>query len=1416
MSQGTPTPPPEVPTSAKSLESATPPALPPHRWRRRLLWTLLLVTCLTAGVSLLTQWGLRLLVTELQRLVPGLAISHVEGTLAGHVAIGDLRYVSSHEEIRLDSLSITADPWCLMRRRICVEAIEIGTLDWNTTSARPSTPFDFPGITLPAFILPVNITLADVRMKEMIIRHDDFRMSIAGSTLRAHTDRQHVIIDEAQTRLQFEGLGLDVQLSGDVDLRGERTVNLSPRVALDFDGVEDLSIEGELRGPALTPTLQARTRGLVDASVELDASFLEKGWPVKGKVRDHEPTRLTEDGLSLSNTVADISGHVVRYHVKGSTRISGIPHTPDVDADIETTGLFTGLETAVVHARFDEQQKARYEGSFGWYPTLSWNGELHAENIDAAHWISSLKTSLSGSARTSGQWWPDEPLILAIDDLDLEGEWQGQAVTAKLKGKSHGWNADIDALSASIGKNQVTAQGSLGQQWNAEASLNLPELAVILPGLQGSVSGKAGIRGDRKDPVIEAAATSPLLVIADSRWESLTASINGTAASHHVAASASTLGYGLAITADGQWQAGHWKARTRHVEASRDKRRLTAESPVAIDYQLSTSRLQVAGLCLTGNTPAGKTSTGKAKALQERWCGDTRLGLTPLEGDIHVRLENANPAWLDPFAATFYNGLPGRWSGEATLTLQAGQPASARWTAAGSGLRLKRIAGTTLKPALLSDELISKGEWSKGRLTAEATSQWPDGGRLATRVDVPSLQDPLTATVSLMSNGLPLAWITPWTGGISRSQGSLSGTLEGQLLKGWPRLKGRMQLVDGGLGVSGDTLDVRDLEATLVADNEQLTLEGAFTDPQSTRWNLTDPVRVRLDAKARSLAWLSGCLGHEAGSLCGTGEWSPRQGLAMDARAQGSLNPWITPFLQEGVIVDGPFEGELHLREDKGRLKGNARLRSLLTASTEPAIAGQETRANILVNATLDNGVILVESALSTGEQGILAANLRLGLAPPHNLAGELDVRGLDLAMFAPLFPELGKLQGRLGGHVRVNGTTGSPVLAGEFNVSDGKASSTRFPLTLQHFTARVLLNDSSATLNVDFTNGRGKGELRGQADWTTGELVTRTHLSTRQFPMRRGSEIKIRVDSDLTLESRPGDIRLEGLVKVNEGFIRIASLPETATQVSSDIVLVDDDTEGEGLDMPNVHAQVTLELTDLLQIDALGAQVRMNGSVMITYRPPLDPEGKGAFTVAEGYYKGYGQKLTIKRGQVIFNGPLDNPLLAITAVRQVDTVEAGLNITGPAQQPETTLFANKGGLSEQDILTYIITGRAPSEGAGDNRAAVNQALLAIGLYGGEDVARNLASKVGIEDLEISTSSTQKSPTAEVENSFNVGGYVSPRLFVQYGVGINTPVNTLTLRYRLSRNVFLEALSGAESALDILYSFEVERKGTRE
>ncbi|SUC33333.1 Family of uncharacterised function (DUF490) [Providencia rettgeri] len=53
-----------------------------------------------------------------------------------------------------------------------------------------------------------------------------------------------------------------------------------------------------------------------------------------------------------------------------------------------------------------------------------------------------------------------------------------------------------------------------------------------------------------------------------------------------------------------------------------------------------------------------------------------------------------------------------------------------------------------------------------------------------------------------------------------------------------------------------------------------------------------------------------------------------------------------------------------------------------------------------------------------------------------------------------------------------------------------------------------------------------------------------------------------------------------------------------------------------------------------------------------------------------------------------------------------------------------------------------------------------------------------------------------------------VSGKITNDLQVKYGVGIFDSLATLTLRYRLMPKLYLEAVSGVNQALDLLYQFE--------
>jgi translocation and assembly module TamB len=91
------------------------------------------------------------------------------------------------------------------------------------------------------------------------------------------------------------------------------------------------------------------------------------------------------------------------------------------------------------------------------------------------------------------------------------------------------------------------------------------------------------------------------------------------------------------------------------------------------------------------------------------------------------------------------------------------------------------------------------------------------------------------------------------------------------------------------------------------------------------------------------------------------------------------------------------------------------------------------------------------------------------------------------------------------------------------------------------------------------------------------------------------------------------------------------------------------------------------------------------------------------------------------------------------------------------------------------------------------------QAALALGLAGSSSVTGTLAKDLGIKDFELDTSGSGNT------TSVVASGKITDKLSLRYGVGVFEPANTIALRYKLSKKLYLEAASGIASSLDLFY-----------
>ncbi len=103
-------------------------------------------------------------------------------------------------------------------------------------------------------------------------------------------------------------------------------------------------------------------------------------------------------------------------------------------------------------------------------------------------------------------------------------------------------------------------------------------------------------------------------------------------------------------------------------------------------------------------------------------------------------------------------------------------------------------------------------------------------------------------------------------------------------------------------------------------------------------------------------------------------------------------------------------------------------------------------------------------------------------------------------------------------------------------------------------------------------------------------------------------------------------------------------------------------------------NASVDVSFGDAVKLKGYGLDATVGGELAIRERPGEVTTASGELHVS-GAYQAYGQDLKIQQGQLLYAGtPVDNPRLAIIAVREIDTVKAGFRVGGSARNPELTV----------------------------------------------------------------------------------------------------------------------------------------------
>ncbi|HEV2538973.1 MAG TPA: translocation/assembly module TamB domain-containing protein [Frateuria sp.] len=582
------------------------------------------------------------------------------------------------------------------------------------------------------------------------------------------------------------------------------------------------------------------------------------------------------------------------------------------------------------------------------------------------------------------------------------------------------------------------------------------------------------------------------------------------------------------------------------------------------------------------------------------------------------------------------------------------------------------------------------------------------------------------------------------------------------------------------------------------------TLDTLDLTPQGLpRWRLQHPATLDYGDGAMALSEL--CLSAGEPLLCVQGRQDKGGNLAASYRLQAlplALLLNAAGYAQLPLRADGSLRGAGTFRRSaSGALDGQATLASDQGSVTYVQQAQRPLLAwhGLTVDARLAPGHQQIEAHAGLNANGRLDGHLTIDGAD-QALGGELALRLDSLAPIELFTTQVAGVQGRLDGRFGFAGTLAQPAVTGRADVAGFAAELPALGLKLTDG-ALVLHAPDAQHLQLDGHVRSGKGTLNVAGSYGLGaQAPTAITLTGQAVTAADIPAAKVVLTPDLKLLRDAQGVRVTGAVALDSADVNLDHLPGAgATKASPDVVVVDERAQEQATAQLPVSADVKVDLGPRTHLKGKGLDGRLTGTLTVLEQPGQATRGQGQIGVS-GTYSAYGQDLHIEAGKLLFaSTPIDNPGLDIRAVRKLNpnaTIdegqEVGLLVSGTAQRPILTVFSNPP-MEQSDALSYLITGKPLSQVSGGEGNMVGAAAQALGSAAGDLLAKSVGRRLGIDEIGVSSNEALGG-----ESAFTVGKYLSPRLYLSYGVGLFQPGQVITLRYRLGQRWNLEMQNATE------------------
>ncbi len=830
-------------------------------------------------------------------------------------------------------------------------------------------------------------------------------------------------------------------------------------------------------------------------------------------------------------------------------------------------------------------------------------------------------------------------------------------------------------------------------------------------------------------------------------------------------------------------------AGTAHVEYDGDVQRATARVSergivLALDAVRRAERIDVRRLEATFGRSRAEGRGELSLAGQQPFSANVRFSeLNPADfGDFPPALLNGEarasgrlaPQWSANLAVAVANSrfrnapLSGSFRGLVNATQARDAELAVRW-----GENSLRAAGTygtrggTATFQLDARRLALVEPRLAGRMAAKGRVEGPPG-------------DP-SITADIDADGI--AWEgRTWA---EQVRASVAGTLEAHTLA----FDGRIAGLPATGRAAGGWRDARwrgTLDALETGGAYPFALDGALpvdADPDGVS---AGPGRARFAGgllELESVQWRERRLASRGGFAALPA--APLLGLAgvalhprSDLRLNGRWDVRASPAL-DGSITVTHDSGDLVLPTDPPVPLG---VRTI-------AIDAKLARDAIDAVARVDARVVSVQATASTS-----------GVTPGSSLKAQGTATLVNLKPFEGLIGTTAIVDGRLQLAFAADGTLRQPNVTAKL-VGDGmRIDAPVYGVALRDGTLRATLAERTLRLEEFVaTADRGRFVARGEMPLRGGELAGRLQWRAEDLSLFNRPDRRLQVDGEGTIALAQGRLVLRGAMKADSAYFEFE--PPAVARLDDDIVVRGRPRErrAERFRTQLLDIDIAFDFGPNFRILGAGLETQLVGKLAVQSAPDGSLVGRGTVRSQRGTYFAFGQRLTIDRGQLIFDGPIENPALDVLAVRKGLAVEAGVEVTGTVQVPRIRLVSSPP-VPDAEKLTWLTLGTGPETIGGAN-LAVLQAAAATILTGGQKLplGRQVAQAVGLDDISVRGTGAAGAQVAVF------GKRLSDRMYVEYEQGVVAANFIVRLSYALSRFVSASAETGRSTGLGLFY-----------